>query len=312
MRHLTLANPVPRTQDVGAFYRVAASGAEILLPLQRITRCMPFTPAELDTPDLSALGATLCIRVEEGRAVAERCAEPSELRVLPEARPAPALAPLAATWGLHQLVGRATPFAWARHEGAIARLELAAHDSSAETPTFIVYTDGSSEPWPELGAEGASFPADFVTYGAEVTELAPYASVDAALGPDGIGAAPRNERFHSTSRSLRILTTPTGGPPPECDTSSPLSCDPLPPITEDPCEGRRRRWHLRLDQINRKLSLHPRLAAAFGKACARDCADVHAFEAIYREFAQRHPRFEANDPLRMPPALPPMPDPAVP
>jgi hypothetical protein len=100
-----------------------------------------------------------------------------------------------------------------------------------------------------------------------------------------------------------IATSPTGESPVDgCGPTPRLTCDPpeVRPTSEawSQCDELSRPHHFRLqpDQINRKLSLHPGLAAAFGKRCARDCDDVHAFEATYRAYAKEHPGFDANEP----------------
>lgn len=190
---------------MGVVYRLPAVGAEIALPVQRTRRCEPVPPVELDAPDLSSLGAILCVRSSSSdQSTAERCGD--GIVAVPELREAP------------RFTGRREPF-----------------------------------PSPERR--------------------------DDAHRRDSRGV-PRKPapRVRSAADSVTHFD----------------SCEELkqPPS------------HLRIHDVNRKLELHPRLAAVFGKRCALDCDAVHAFEPVYREFAKRHPGFERNDPLPQPPPLP--------
>jgi hypothetical protein len=313
-RHIALLNEPARVREINIVYRLPEYGGEIALPAVRTNRRTPQPPFELEVPDPAALGATLCVRAGDGRSYGERCGPFSTPVPIPDVRPPPQLSLPNATFERYPLLTRETSVAWTKRDAGVYVLELETRHPSAAEPNVHIYTVEGEAAWPAPGPAHVPFPVNVARYDVEVIELAPFASLDAALGPGGLRAPV--ESYQSISDRAEMAASPTAQLPAEaCGAIARLNCSPpAPPAARNeqwsPCDELARRRPLRIepDDVNRKLRLHPDLAAAFGKSCARNCADVSAFEATYRAFAKQHPGFDANEPpppLRLPPLPPP-------
>ena len=169
-----------------------------------------------------------------------------------------------------------------------------------------VYTEGTSAGWPDLAALGVSFPADFVDYRVAVVGFGSFATLDEAVSPTGLGAAPLASQgvlaFPGES-VWSVILTPTGAAPaePTCDLPN-IDCGPPPDCGCGPpgcrCGSCQFLAHSPWDlwQADRTLTLHPGLAAALGTRCVRDCAGLRAFHQAFQRYNERHHGFAAFDP----------------
>ncbi|HVV51785.1 MAG TPA: hypothetical protein VHO06_19105, partial [Polyangia bacterium] len=317
-RPLTVDADTDYLDLLAARYTWPALGGELELPAHGpIRRRLGPGPHRVawEVPDLAALGGVLCVRAESAGGTAEACRIPTAAAVRLRPLPAPGLALPAGTpaWNGKPLFGRETRFSWTPFAGGVVRLELDAQFPSAEHPRIDVYTAETGAGWPELGALGVRFPSDFVSYDVVAVGLGPFATLDEAAGPGGLGAAAAAERQRASGIRLAATLSPTGAPPDEqvCGDVPNVQCDPPAPlcgcgpgcICATPCEMVKAALPSSFARIDRQLALHPGLAAAVGLRCLRDCADLRAFRAAYRRYGRQHPGFEANEPLPRIPSL---------
>jgi hypothetical protein len=169
-------------------------------------------------------------------------------------------------------------------------------------------TEETGAGWPDLTALGVLFPADFVNDDVGVTGFGPYASLDQALAPNGIGAATLSDRYRAESSGLfNAVLSPTGAPPDEtaCGEIPAQICDPPPPscncgrdcTCETPCEMVTRPYPPDFKTADRALAFHPGLAVAAGMRCVQDCCGLRTFRIAYKRYAQDRPGFQRNEPL---------------
>jgi hypothetical protein len=149
-------------------------------------------------PDLRPLGVVLCASADarNGSSV-ERCGiGPNEAVSLVLAPPPAFSSPTSGA-----VLTPATTFAWTGLGAGIYELELAVWSPKASNPNIRIYTADRSAGWPDLGVFGLGFPALAATFPDKKTVykctlgmIGPYANVDDALGPDGLGAIAPTER----------------------------------------------------------------------------------------------------------------------
>jgi hypothetical protein len=265
---------------------------------------------EADVPDLSGLGATFCLKgATQSPSQAETCSDPRGgpvrlQRLIPRAVSLPRGAP---KWLDRPLLTRETQFSWTRADGvAFYHLELQPPLPPSGFPVIEVYTEGTSAGWPDLGAAGVPFPADFVSYRVSVVGFGSFASLDEAVSPTGLGAAPLASPgiFAWPGNTVwAVIVTPIGGAPPAgptcklpgLDCGSPPDCG---------CATRACFCGL-CELINHPpwdiwdadwtLTLHPGLAAALGQRCIQTCDGLRAFREAYLRYDKTHHGFAAFD-----------------
>jgi hypothetical protein len=313
-RHVALTVEAPYLDSLALRYRWPALDAELGLPSFGPThKRLPARPIplEVDVPDLDDLGAVLCVEaVANHVSSVETCTFPRNAPAMVKPRLGPTLS---MTPGPHDAGGK-TIFAptsrasWTRFEGGVQMLAFEAQFSSTAHPSVYIFTEETSAGWPDLTALGILFPADFVDYDIGITGFGPYASLDQALAPDGIGAAALSDRYRAGSSGLfDVMLSPTGAPPNEtvCGEIPARICHPPPPscncgrdcTCETPCEMVTRRYPPDFTTANRALSFHPGLAVAAGMRCVHDCDGLRTFRVAYKRYAQDHPGFQRNEPL---------------
>jgi hypothetical protein len=264
-----------------------------------------------DIPDLSGIGATFCLKgVAQPPSQAETCngprGEPVKLqRLVPRAVSLPRGAP---KWRKRPLLTREMQLSWTRSEGvAFYHLEMQPPLPPSGFPVIEVYTEGTSAGWPDLRAVGIQFPADFVNYRVSVVGFGSFATLDEAVSPTGLGAAPLAGpgilAFPGDS-VWSLMLTPIGGAPPAgpaCDLPS-LDCGPQPDCGCAPracwCGLCQLITHPPWDiwQADWALTLHPGLAAALGQRCIQTCDGLRAFHDAYLRYDKTHHGFAAFDP----------------
>ena len=84
-------------------------------------------------------------------------------------------------------------------------LELEADIPSRATPSIRVLTASANAVWPDLSRIGVPFPQG-AGYQCGVTGLGPFATIDDAIGPDGLGAVIRRETRQSDSLTVEATT----------------------------------------------------------------------------------------------------------
>lgn len=206
----TATAPAGRTlTGMREHYRFPYPQAVLTFPAADVVRHNPLTADgafTFELPELDQAGATLCLAAvseEDGALWTERCglafdADPVSL----ELQAAPAL--LAPSDG--DVIDETTPFRWSAFEAGIHCLELRpAGGPSPTTPAVTVFTADTEAVLPPLSSLDVTFP-EGAAYTVDVIGLGPYASVDAALGPDGIGALIAVETRRSTSSAVEVTT----------------------------------------------------------------------------------------------------------
>jgi hypothetical protein len=202
-RHVSGSITLPPGLAVGQkeiFYRLPIVDAALDVPV-------PLSPKfNDDIPDLTDTGATLCVRAVAvpGSATAMRCpasGDSADFSITVQAPPALSSPAAGAT------VRADTPFAWSAFDSGVYLLELDAVPYSAATPAVYLFTAGTSVTWPDLSALGVSFPAGG-EYECTIAGLGPYASMDDAAGPNGVGAPFPTELRRSFTDPIEIFTSP--------------------------------------------------------------------------------------------------------
>ncbi len=105
------------------------------------------------------------------------------------------------------MVAKAAPFSWTRFDGGVHELSLEAQHPSRATPSIYVLTAATSTTWPDLTSIGIPFPGG-ATYECAIGGLGPYATLDDALGADGLSATMPTEARRSNSRPIQVRTAP--------------------------------------------------------------------------------------------------------
>jgi hypothetical protein len=159
-------------------------------------------------PDLTMLAASFCIEAQhttadgEPRLFTDQCGvvlgSTSVMTTLQS--PPSLLSPTASS-----TVGLGTPFTWNAFEGGVHRLELQAHDGAAGYPNIYVFTMDSRTEWPDLVSEGISFPEGQL-YHATIAGFAPFATMDDAFGPAGLGSSVHTGLRQSFSAETDVVT----------------------------------------------------------------------------------------------------------
>jgi hypothetical protein len=263
-----------------------------------------------DAPDLSAVGAVLCayssVNDPYFRTSDMHCpsaVDPVSDLVLHAAPKLTAPAPNTA-------VAAGLSFSWSGVPGAVYVLELRPeHDASAKGPLVRVYTSALSASWPDLSALGIALPQQLNTYEAVVSARGPFATLDDALGPNGLTLLTPKDSWSAQSLEIGLPVRPPLGPEEaRCnylEHSGPdgnIPCgSPTPGNTENG-----QPWAA-LTPRNRKLRDYPEFATAIGIHCVMDCAAAAAFDKAYDEYSNTHPGFDRDEPLGPRPAPPPFP-----
>jgi hypothetical protein len=313
-RHVALTVEASYLESLTLSYRWPTLGAEINLPLRGPTHWrLPLgpIPVETDIPDLRELGAALCAQAVDGHgSYAETCTFPPNAPAALRPRPTPILSlpPGPRSPGGAAIFTSTTRSSWTAFAGGVHLLEIEAQFSSAEHPSVYVYTEETSATWPDLAALGVRFPEDFVDYNVGIVGFGPFASLDEALAPNGIGVATLADRYQAGGGGLfNAMLSPTGVAPEEgvCGKIESVNCDLAPKRCthepncppETPCEIVESSYPLNFTFANRMLAFHPALAAAAGMRCVRDCDGLRAFRAALKRHARAHPGFNSNEPL---------------
>jgi hypothetical protein len=327
-RHVAVEYGARYLARLSVLYRWPARGGMMGLSWPRAQgERLPPGPAKLeaDLPDLSGIGARLCLEaLTQPNSRIETCDvpadEPVKLRML-----APFTSSFARWTPKREvpLLARETRISWERSQGAgFYLLILTPPQPLSGYPMIHVYTDGTSAGWPDLAALGVPFPADFVSYGVTLAGFGPFATLDEAVSPGGMGADVFADRQtvwgHPAEREYfpSVILTPTGAAPaePSCDAPN-IDCGPPPDCGCSPpgcwcglCEFFSR-IPRDLRQADRTLALHPGLAAALGQRCIRDCGGLRAFREAFQSYNKTHhgfAAFDTPDPYRgaAPPARP--------
>jgi len=157
-------------------------------------------------PDLTNTGAQLCVEdaADPGAVMAQHCGltfDDTALQVALE--PAPALS--SPTEGA--TVTESTQFSWSAFDTGIHRLKLETVGPTSTTPNIYLFTTTVTTTWPDLTDVGVPFTTG-VSYRCTIEGLGPYATLDDALGPDGVGAAFPTEIRRSASPPVAIVTGP--------------------------------------------------------------------------------------------------------
>lgn len=313
-RHVALTVEASYLDALTMRYRWPTLGAEIGVPSRGPThwRLPPRpVPVEADIPDLGELGCTLCVQaVAEPQSSAETCTFPPNAPATLRPRPAPTLSLPSGprSPGGEAIFTSSTRASWTAFAGGVHLLEIEAQFSSAEHPSVYVYTEETSATWPDLAALGVRFPQDFVIYDVGVVGFGPFASLDEALAPDGIGVATLADRYQAGGGGLfNAMLSPTGVAPEEdvCGKIESVNCALTPKRCthepncppETPCEMVEGSYPRNFTFANRMLAFHPGLAAAAGTRCVRDCDGLRTFREALKRYARAHPGFNSNEPL---------------
>ncbi len=303
LRHVAVEFDVGFVQAPGVVYEWPGRRGRASVPWPRDAdkRLAP-GPARLeaDLPDLSGIGARLCLAESTPSAQVETCQVPSgdaaKLRLL-----APFSAwfpPGTPSWERAPLMARDTQVSWQRAAGVgYGLLKFSPPEPPSGYPIVDVYTDGTSAGWPDLAALGVPFPADFVRYRVTLAGFGEFATLDDAVSPRGLAAAEPGDRASTwghpegAAYMPSVTLTPTGAAPaePACEVPT-LDCGPPPDCGCGPAgrgcwcgrcnDVRHGPWDVR--QVNRILALRPGLAATLGTRCVRDCAGLRAFREAFQ------------------------------
>jgi len=280
---------------IRAFYALPVPEARIPLPPEASPAANAF---DLEVPDLRGLGGQYCIEGGFGDPRGElstvtRCglALGAHAGVFDVKRPPHFARP--AEIGTPDM-----SFAWSSDDWAVYLLKIEPQFPTALNPAVYVYTTAVSATWPDLRRAGVIFPEGAAAYSACIMGLGPYADLDAAVGPEGMGAlTPRESRRSASRQSSISIAAPaspqaarpaSAAPPCPVDGSTVVVCNQWKTVED-------RELYV-LSAMNRKLEHYPAFAAAVGSTCVRDCKEARAFVKVYRRFRGEHPDFDANEP----------------
>jgi hypothetical protein len=276
-------------------FRLAIAGAD--LPIRRDERD-GLRGIDDELPDASGLGASLCVTAlaeGEGTTGAIRCRAGADATFgLALDRPPRLTAPAHGT-----AFERDTVFSWSRFPGGVQVLQLAGPGPAAEHPDITVYTPDASVSWQALAGTGVAFPGGCSIYQVTAGGRGPYASMDEAVAPGGIGAwIPAEARW---SQSPPITVTVPRWPRPEPGSFEAKLCHYprgrlvvcTPPTNADNGE------YYVLSAINNKLRSFPEFTKSIGLYCVHDCETARQFMKAFRDYSAKHPGFDAKQPLDM-------------
>jgi len=266
--------------------------------------------ADYDSPDLRALGATLCVDASVWnpyrRSAISRCDPPANAPVaLTLHEPPVILEPKRGTLALPGMT-----FQWSPMREAVYSLELVPErGQSAAAPRIVVYTSRPSAVWPDLRALDVRFPEPLNTYRVTVSASGPYQTLDDALAPRGEATTLRSIAWKATSSDLDLpVRPPLGAEEARCNYLKQSSSDGtilcsrgIPGSVEPSAE-----WYA-LTAINNVIRNYPEFAAATGIHCVKDCAGARAFTKALAKYSEAHPGFNADEPLGPSPPEPPLP-----
>ena len=248
-------------------------------------------------PDLHALGGQYCVQADfrSSDSSTVRCGIPlGAKQVALKVEPPPRLNPPDET------AAPEMSFSWSGDPWAVYLLEIDVQFPTPTNPSIYIYTTETSTKWPDLAPVGIRFPIGAASYACRVRGLGPYADLDEAVGPDGLGAMIPKEMRRSVSQSFSFIVEPSaraavttkraanaGG---SCDVpyGSAIVCNQWTNVDD-------REMYV-LSAINMKLKHYPQFAAAIGMSCVRDCASARKFAAAYARYRTDHPGFDANEP----------------
>jgi hypothetical protein len=203
--HLAGVVEAPTGQSVGfkqTSYRLPVAGAVIGLSTND-----DLSPAfDYPIPDLGALGGAPCMSAggTTGFFGTLRCG--SDLvttHVALTLQPPPSLSGPADG----ALINATTIFAWTSFANGIYDLELQADRPSRAIPNLHVFTSSQSVTWSSLVSTGVSLPVAG-DYGCVVSGLGPYATMDEALGPQGVSAPIPAEARWGRSPPIQLTVGP--------------------------------------------------------------------------------------------------------
>jgi hypothetical protein len=250
-----------------------------------------------DLPDAGALGANLCVTVAadgEGTSGATRCAAAADGTFAfaldrPPALSAPAQgAPFEPD----------TVFSWSGASAGVQVLQLAGAGPAADRPDVTIYTPDRAVSWQELAGIPVRFPRACSIYQVTAGGRGPYASMDEAVAPGGLGAwLPAESRW---TQSSPITVTVPRWPRPQPGSFEAKLCH-YPAGQGIVCGAPTRANHLGefyvLSAINNHLRNFPEFAKSVGIYCVHDCESARLYMKALREYRAVHPDFDAREPL---------------
>jgi hypothetical protein len=186
-----------RIIEKSVFYRFPNSGAALTVPAAQSGTYDEFVP------DLRSEGPELCIAAvaTPGTLLTQRCGvtfdSPDQMLTL-EAMPVFML-PGGPT------VSADNPLTWTSFQSGIYLLGLSPVDSPA--PRVDFYTLDHTATWTDFAPFGISIPANSHLQ-AQIIGLGPFASMDDALGPEGVGNAFPSEFRFSSSPEIELTIAP--------------------------------------------------------------------------------------------------------
>jgi hypothetical protein len=156
-----------------------------------------------------------------------------------------------------------------------------------------VYTPETTASWQALVGAQVRFPRGCSDYLVTAGGRGPYASMDEAFSPAGIGALiPAETRWtESTPIALTVPRWPKAAPGSfeaklcHYPYGSGIVCGPGEVYM--------------LSAINNKLRNFPEFTKSIGITCVHDCESARRFLVAYREYRAQHPGFDAKEPLDM-------------
>jgi hypothetical protein len=297
--HVTARVEVPdghALTHLGHWYRSSSNGSIIQIWNEEVNHSSLSFDSEI--PDLTDFGASPCTSVSSyyGSFIsAAKCNVPLHATTSFRLERAPKL-----LMPPNDVVPTpATRFSWTAFDRGIHVLMLEPGTPTETDPSIDVYTSATSSLWPDVSSAGVHFPEGPATYRCTIRGLGPHASMDDAVGPDGVGSGVFQERVRSDSADIRLRFPAPASTLPACDAPRWIACDP------PPTDG------YSLEKMNRTLRLYPRFAEASRLRCVRDCEGARAWSKAYDEYRKVHYRFDQNfiEDLEAPPPPAPPPPP---
>jgi hypothetical protein len=276
-----------------ASFRVPIPGAE--LPILR-QEGDGLRGIDRELPDPAALGATLCLTATgdgEGTAGATQCrAGAGGTFALALDRPPAITAPAQGA-----AFEPDTRFSWTGASGRVNVLQLAGQGPEADRPDVTVYTPDTTVTWAALAATAVRFPRGCSIYQVTAGTRGPYASMDDAVAPEGLGALIPAETRWSQSAPIS-MTVPRWPRPAPGSFESRLCHYPAGQgvVCRPPVGDHDRGEYYILSAINNKLRNFPELAKSIGIYCVHDCDTARRFMKGLHEYSAQHPGFDAHEP----------------